>query len=104
MKHLIFTAKYNRLISNNEILSIFHGACEKANAHIRRSIEYSFYPGGFTAVVILAESHASIHTWPETGLIRVDFFSCSMSPNFDDFTDYFRESGFIVNKVDILER
>ena len=32
--------------------------------------------GGVTAVALLAESHMSIHTWPETGFAAVDIFLC----------------------------
>jgi S-adenosylmethionine decarboxylase len=32
--------------------------------------------GGITGVFLLAESHASFHTWPEHGLICCDFFAC----------------------------
>jgi S-adenosylmethionine decarboxylase len=30
-----------------------------------------------TCVLILAESHAVLHTWPETGTVNLDIFSCS---------------------------
>lgn len=37
---------------------------------------------GITGVAILAESHISIHTWPETGYIAIDVFMCgSCDPN-----------------------
>jgi S-adenosylmethionine decarboxylase len=32
--------------------------------------------GGVTGVVLLAESHISIHTWPETGFAAIDVFMC----------------------------
>lgn len=38
---------------------------------------HQFQPEGATVVVLLAESHASIHTWPEKGAACVDFFTCS---------------------------
>jgi S-adenosylmethionine decarboxylase len=35
-----------------------------------------FEPYGLTAMALLAESHISIHTWPERGLAAIDFFTC----------------------------
>ena len=37
---------------------------------------HQFPNGGVTAVLLLAESHASIHTYPEHGSCFVDFFTC----------------------------
>jgi S-adenosylmethionine decarboxylase len=36
-------------------------------------------PGGVTGVVLLAESHMAVHTWPELGAVTVDVYVC----NFD---------------------
>jgi S-adenosylmethionine decarboxylase proenzyme len=35
-----------------------------------------FPNGAVTLVLVLAESHLSVHTWPEEGLVAVDLFSC----------------------------
>ena len=32
---------------------------------------------GYTSIILLAESHISIHTWPEKNLFSIDIFSCS---------------------------
>lgn len=37
---------------------------------------HQFYPQGVTAVALLAESHVSVHTWPEYGYAAVDIFTC----------------------------
>ena len=37
---------------------------------------YQFQPHGATGVILLAESHISIHTWPEHGLATVDVYTC----------------------------
>ena len=37
--------------------------------------------GGITGVVLLAESHLAVHTWPEHGAVTVDVFVCNMSGN-----------------------
>jgi S-adenosylmethionine decarboxylase len=35
-------------------------------------------PGGVTGVVLLAESHLAVHTWPEHGVVTVDVFVCNL--------------------------
>lgn len=40
---------------------------------------HKFSPQGVTGVVIIAESHIAIHTWPELGYAAVDVFTCSNS-------------------------
>lgn len=37
---------------------------------------HKFSPHGVTSLVLLAESHISIHTWPEHGYAAVDIFAC----------------------------
>lgn len=38
------------------------------------AVYHNFTPGGFTAVICLSESHLSIHTWPEHGLVNLDIY------------------------------
>lgn len=35
--------------------------------------------GGVTGVVVLAESHLSVHTWPEKNFVTLDVFVCNMN-------------------------
>ena len=37
---------------------------------------FKFEPQGLSCVVLLAESHISIHTWPESGYAALDVFTC----------------------------
>jgi S-adenosylmethionine decarboxylase proenzyme len=37
---------------------------------------HSFTPHGVTAIVVIAESHFAVHTWPEYGFAAVDLFTC----------------------------
>lgn len=39
-------------------------------------VVHHFSPHGVTGVVVIAESHFSIHTWPEHGFAAVDLFTC----------------------------
>ena len=47
-----------------------------SGAQLLDSAEYVFQPDGLTMVLLLSESHASIHTYPEHGACFVDFFTC----------------------------
>ena len=52
-------------------------AALRAGATIIYSHFHAFGPGhGVTGVVLLAESHISIHTWPELGFAAIDIFMC----------------------------
>jgi S-adenosylmethionine decarboxylase len=35
-------------------------------------------PGGVTGVVLLAESHVAVHTWPELGAVTLDVYVCNL--------------------------
>jgi len=63
----------------NDVLCV-RAAVEEAS---RRSMStllklssHQFQPQGVTAIALLAESHISIHTWPEHGYAAVDVFTC----------------------------
>ncbi len=54
-------------------------AARKANSTIVNSTFHRFDPYGVSGVVVIAESHLSIHTWPEYGYAAVDIFTCGDS-------------------------
>lgn len=65
------------LASCEPIEALLRAAAEAAGAHILHSHFHAFGPGlGVTGVVLLAESHISIHTWPEQAFAAVDIFMC----------------------------
>lgn len=51
-------------------------AAERAGATIVSSTFHHFSPHGVSGVVVIAESHLTIHTWPEYGYSAVDLFTC----------------------------
>ncbi len=57
--------------------AVFAAALTSAGATIVKQARHEFPGTGLTAVLILKESHAVIHTWPETGTVNIDIFSCS---------------------------
>ena len=51
-------------------------AAKFAGATLLNLITHHFEPQGVTALALLAESHISIHTWPETKYAAIDVFTC----------------------------
>ncbi len=51
-------------------------ASKVAGAKLLNLITHRFDPQGVTGLALLAESHISIHTWPENGYAAVDVFTC----------------------------
>jgi len=51
-------------------------ACEIGKATVVSHTFHSFSPFGVSGVVVIAESHVAIHTWPEYGYAAVDIFTC----------------------------
>jgi S-adenosylmethionine decarboxylase len=61
----------------DDIVATFVGAMERAGATVVQTMSHAFPGAGLTSVLILSESHAVLHTWPETGTVNLDVFSCS---------------------------
>ena len=66
-----------KLVDAAYIDTLLRAGAEAAGARILHSHFHSFGDGvGITGVVLLAESHISIHTWPECGFAAADIFMC----------------------------
>jgi len=68
-------------------------AAREANAEILKVAFHRFQPQGVSGVVVIAESHLSIHTWPETGYAAVDFYTCG------DHTDPWRACEYAAQRL-----
>lgn len=65
------------LSNKNRILKIIRNAAKIANSKLIKILFYKFgRGGGVSAVAIVAESHISIHTYPEFSYALVDVFIC----------------------------
>lgn len=51
-------------------------AARAARCTVLGALAHKFQPQGASVVVLVAESHLSIHTWPEHGYAAVDIFTC----------------------------
>lgn len=66
-----------KLVATFDIDALLRAGAEAAGARILHSHFHSFGDAmGVTGVVLLAESHISIHTWPEFGFAAADIFMC----------------------------
>ena len=64
-------------VADVDVLSdLATGAVRAGGGHVLDTSHVIFPNGAITLVLILAESHLSIHTWPEENLIAIDLFSC----------------------------
>ncbi len=63
------------------IKDIMLAAAGKSGATILNNFLHKFSPQGVSGVVIIAESHIAIHTWPENSYAGVDFFTCGSRVN-----------------------
>jgi S-adenosylmethionine decarboxylase len=58
------------------LTSLTAAAVAAGNGRVLDTSHVIFPNGAITLVLILAESHLSVHTWPEEDLIAIDLFSC----------------------------
>ncbi len=62
-----------------------------SGATIVQEAFHLFNPHGVSGVVVIAESHLAIHTWPEYGYAAVDLFTCGEDVNPDAAFEYLKE-------------
>ena len=81
-KHLLlelYRCDFEKLNDESFLRCILNRACKLANETVMNLISNKFEPQGVTAIALLAESHISIHTWPESNYSAVDIFTCGQN-------------------------
>ena len=81
-KHLLlelYRCNYEKLNDESFLRCALNRAAKLANATVLNLISNKFEPQGVTAIALLAESHISIHTWPESNYSAVDIFTCGQN-------------------------
>jgi S-adenosylmethionine decarboxylase proenzyme len=94
-----------KVINNKEFLrEALLEAARRANATIVTDVFHEFNPHGISGVVVIAESHLAIHTWPEHLCAAVDIFSCSkhMKPEVikDFLQDVFKAGEVLCREIE----
>ncbi len=75
--HLMADFETGRIVEDiQEVEDILFAAAKKANNTPLKVAVHKFSPHGVTGVILLAESHIAIHSWPEFNYLAVDIFTC----------------------------
>lgn len=77
-------------------------AAKESNAHTIGTFFHQFKPHGVSGVIVIEESHLSIHTWPEHGYAAIDYFYCSDEVLPDRAIEVFRAK-FKPEKIKVKE-
>ena len=64
------------LNDRDAISALMRRGAEAADAHVVAEVVHPYAPHGVTGVLVIEESHFSVHTWPESGYAAVDFYTC----------------------------
>ena len=95
MKHILFDLKecpYDLLDDERFVRnSLFHASIA-SNSEIIKIDFHKFYPQGVTGYALLADSHLSIHTWPEKGVAKCDIFTCGVKSKPEKAVEYLIEA------------
>jgi len=75
----LYECDIEKLNDEKFIVEMFEQAVIKGKMTLLNLMTHKFDPQGITAVALLAESHISIHTWPEQGSCAVDVYTCGTS-------------------------
>ena len=73
------------------VKNLMAAAADAAGATIVSDCFHQFNPHGVSGVIVIAESHLAIHTWPEHGYASIDLFTCGTSVNPWDAFNYLKD-------------
>jgi S-adenosylmethionine decarboxylase len=72
----LYGCSYDLLNNEEYLINLLENAAIATGATVVQIISKKFSPQGVTVLILLAESHISIHTWPEKGEAAADIFTC----------------------------
>ena len=79
MKHILFTLRgcTKDLLNDEEyVRDVVYSSSRKCKSTLLALNSHKFDPQGVTCIAMLAESHISIHSWPEHEYAAIDIFMC----------------------------
>ena len=75
----LYDCSFVLLNDEQYLIKLLESAAILSGATVIQTIFKKFDPQGVTVICLLAESHISIHTWPEEGKAAVDLYTCGDS-------------------------
>ena len=100
----LYGCSIDLLCQPDSIEKIMNQAAEIMGATIVTSTFYHFSPLGVSGVVVIMESHLTIHTWPEYGYAAIDIFTCGDIRMDDGMAFLKKELGAETLEMKLLER
>ena len=88
----LYGCDYEKLNDESFLRCTLNNAAKLAKATVLHLVSNKFEPQGVTAIALLAESHLSIHTWPESHYSAVDIFTCGQNMKPDISCKYLIEA------------
>ena len=85
-----------------ELKELLCEAVRRGRGTIVTEVFHTFSPHGVSGVVVIAESHVAIHTWPEHDYAAVDIFSCGTTLDHGAIRDWIRD-GLHAERVESRE-
>jgi len=99
--HLIAEFWYGKVIEDpKRIKKILIKAVKEANNTPLKIAIHKFQPQGITGIVLLAESHIALHTWPENNYVAIDIYTCGDKGTPEKALEYLKKE-FQPKKVEI---
>ena len=80
------------LTQYDQLTKIMSDALKLDNFSILKNISYNFKPQGFTALALLAESHAAIHTYPEYNSLVFNLYTCRSKNDGRNVIEYLKRN------------
>ena len=77
----LYDCESESLCNAGRVVSSVLSACSGAGVNVLETSVHEFDTGGFTASILLRESHINIHTWPERSFCSADIFVCAGDAN-----------------------
>lgn len=87
------------------VKDVLISSAQEVGLHVVDSLFYKFEPIGISGVLILSESHITIHTWPEYKFVALDAFTCSKNIKPENFCKLLAQKiGASIVNIKNLER